>query len=198
VILWIKFNNFPTRCELRNLLYYCSQLYTFRVLTHIIRRSYNYKYSSCLSLACVCVCVHACMCACVYWDISTQKLCNVSCFPYKNIKPPSFHTLTIYCTKYKALSFNKIAVKWFTSDRKWLGQVTSTRTMENASNNHMVGVTADKNITWLLEQRVKSCSGLSWLRIWSCSRILNTVVNEISSSYSAAYEGHCHQLCDCG
>jgi len=38
-----------------------------------------------------------------------------------------------------------------------LGQVTSSRTMAKASNNHTVGVTADKNITWLLEQRVKSC-----------------------------------------
>jgi len=46
-----------------------------------------------------------------------------------------------------------------------LGQVTSTRTMANASNNQMVGIAADKNITWLLEQRVKLCSGLRWLRI---------------------------------
>lgn len=33
---------------------------------------------------------------------------------------------------------------------KCLGYVTSTRTMANAHKNHMVDVTADKNIIWLL------------------------------------------------
>jgi len=60
-----------------------------------------------------------------------------------------------------------------------LGQVTSTRTRANSSINNMVGVTADKNITWNFENRVKSSSGLSWLRIRNNNRLLNTVVNEI-------------------
>ena len=42
---WIKFNNCPTRCELFSLLYFCRQLYMFRVLTPIIRSSYNCNYS---------------------------------------------------------------------------------------------------------------------------------------------------------
>ena len=62
--------------------------------------------------------------------------------------------------------------------------------MAHECNNHMVGVTVDKKITCPLEQRVKSCSGHSWLRIRSSSRPLNTVVNEILSSFSAAYDGH--------
>jgi len=118
---------------------------------------------------CLCVCgVCVCVCVCVYWDISLQKLCNVSCFPYKNIKSPLLHTLTINLTT------------------------------ANASNNHRMGATADKNITWLLEQRVKLCSGSSWLRIWSCNRLLNNVIYEIWSSFRPDYEGHTDQLCDCG
>ena len=50
-----------------------------------------------------------------------------------------------------------------------LGEVTNTRTLANACNNHMVVVTADKKITWPLEQRMKSCSGLSWPMIRSSS-----------------------------
>jgi len=42
---WIEFNNFPTRCDLFNLLLFCRQLYMFRVLTLIIRSRYNCKYS---------------------------------------------------------------------------------------------------------------------------------------------------------
>ena len=41
---WIEFNSFPTRCDLFSLLHYCRQLYMFRVLTPIIRSSYNCKY----------------------------------------------------------------------------------------------------------------------------------------------------------
>jgi len=63
--------------------------------------------------------------------------------------------------------------------------------MAHECNNHMVGVTTEKNITWPLEQRVKLCSGLSLFRIRSSNRILNTVVNDISSSYGAAYDGQC-------
>ena len=43
--LWIKFNNCPTRCDLFSLLYFCRQLYMFRVSTPIIRSSYNCNYS---------------------------------------------------------------------------------------------------------------------------------------------------------
>jgi len=42
---WIKFNSFPTRCNLFSLLHFCRQLYVFRALTPIIRSSYNCKYS---------------------------------------------------------------------------------------------------------------------------------------------------------
>ena len=44
-IIKIEFNNCPTRCELFRLLHFCRQLYVFRVLTHIIRSSYNCNYS---------------------------------------------------------------------------------------------------------------------------------------------------------
>ena len=43
--LWIEFNNCPTRCDLFSFLYFCRQLYMFRVLTPIIRSSYNCNYS---------------------------------------------------------------------------------------------------------------------------------------------------------
>jgi hypothetical protein len=42
---WIEFNNYPTRSDLFSLLYFCRQLYIFRVLTPIIRSSYNCNYS---------------------------------------------------------------------------------------------------------------------------------------------------------
>ena len=42
---WIRFNNCPTRCDLFSLLYFCRQLYMFRVLTLIIRSLYNCNYS---------------------------------------------------------------------------------------------------------------------------------------------------------
>ena len=42
---WIEFNNCPTRCDLFSLLHFCRQLYMFRVLTPIIRSSYNCNYS---------------------------------------------------------------------------------------------------------------------------------------------------------
>ena len=42
---WIEFNNWPTRCYLFSLLHFCRQLYMFRVLTPIIRSSYNCNYS---------------------------------------------------------------------------------------------------------------------------------------------------------
>ena len=41
----LKFNNCPTRCDLFNLLYFCKQIYMFRVLTPIIRSWYNCNYS---------------------------------------------------------------------------------------------------------------------------------------------------------
>ena len=41
---WIEFNNCPTRCDLFSLLYFCRQLYMFRVLTPIIRGLYNRNY----------------------------------------------------------------------------------------------------------------------------------------------------------
>ena len=46
-LLWVlpEFNNFPTRCDLFSLLYFCRQLYMFRLLTLIIRSSYNCNYS---------------------------------------------------------------------------------------------------------------------------------------------------------
>jgi len=40
-----EFNNCPTRCELFRLLYFCRKLYMFRVVTPIIRSSYNCNYS---------------------------------------------------------------------------------------------------------------------------------------------------------
>ena len=40
-----EFNNCPTRCDLFSLSYFCRQLYMFRVLTPIIRSSYNCNYS---------------------------------------------------------------------------------------------------------------------------------------------------------
>ena len=40
-----KFNNCPTRYDLFSLLHFCRQLYMFRVLTPIIRSSYNCNYS---------------------------------------------------------------------------------------------------------------------------------------------------------
>ena len=60
-----------------------------------------------------------------------------------------------------------------------MGQVTSTRTRAITSINNMVGVTADKNITWNFEKRVKSFSVYSWLRIRNNNRLSKTVVNEI-------------------
>jgi len=45
--------------------------------------------------------------------------------------------------------------------------------------NNMVCVTADKNITWYFEKRVKSFSVYSWLRIRNNNRLSKTVVNEI-------------------
>ena len=44
-ILVLNFNNCPTRCDLFSLSYFCRQLYMFRVLTPIIRSSYNCNYS---------------------------------------------------------------------------------------------------------------------------------------------------------
>jgi len=41
---WINLNNCP-RCDLFSLLHICRQLYMFRVLTSIIRSSYNCNYS---------------------------------------------------------------------------------------------------------------------------------------------------------
>ena len=38
-------NKCPTRCDLFSLLYFCRQIYMFRVLTPIIRSSYNCNYS---------------------------------------------------------------------------------------------------------------------------------------------------------
>jgi hypothetical protein len=40
-----EFKNCPTKCDLFSLLYFCRQLYMFRVVTPIIRSSYNYNYS---------------------------------------------------------------------------------------------------------------------------------------------------------
>jgi len=42
---WIEFNNCPTSCDLFCLLHFCRQLYMFRVLTPIIRSSYNCSHS---------------------------------------------------------------------------------------------------------------------------------------------------------
>ena len=39
------FNNCPTRCDLFSLLYFCRQLYMFRVFTPIIKSSYSCNYS---------------------------------------------------------------------------------------------------------------------------------------------------------
>jgi hypothetical protein len=41
----LVFYNFPTRYDLFSLLHFCRQLYMFRVLTPIIRSSYNCNYS---------------------------------------------------------------------------------------------------------------------------------------------------------
>ena len=41
----IEFNNCPTRCDSFSLLYFCRQLYMFRMLTPIIRSLYNCNYS---------------------------------------------------------------------------------------------------------------------------------------------------------
>ena len=41
----LEFNNCPTICDLFSLLHFCRQLYIFRVLTPIIRSSYNCNYS---------------------------------------------------------------------------------------------------------------------------------------------------------
>jgi len=43
--LYDIFNDCPTRCDLFSLLHFCRQLYIFRVLTPIIRSSYNCNYS---------------------------------------------------------------------------------------------------------------------------------------------------------
>jgi hypothetical protein len=45
LILSLLLYNCPTRCDLLSLLYFCRQLYMFRVLTPIIRSSYNCNYS---------------------------------------------------------------------------------------------------------------------------------------------------------
>jgi len=126
----------------------------------------------CVSV-CVCICVCVCVWLCVHVCVCLlrcfpQKLCKFSCFPYKNMKSTLLHKLKINLT------------------------------MQNASNNHMVGVKADNNITWILEQRVKSCSGFSWFRIRSSSRFLNNVVYEIWSSIRPEYEDHYYQLRHCG
>jgi len=54
---WIEFNNCPTRCDLFSLLYFCRQLCMFRVLTPIIRSSYN------------------CNCSFWYWLTAMNKIC---------------------------------------------------------------------------------------------------------------------------
>jgi len=41
-----EFNNCPTRCDLFSLLYFCRQLYMFRVLTPIFRSTYNFRQNS--------------------------------------------------------------------------------------------------------------------------------------------------------
>ena len=57
--------------------------------------------------------------------------------------------------------------------------ITGTRTRANSNINYIVGVSANKNITWNFEKRVKSCSVYSWHSIHNNNRLLNMVVNEI-------------------
>jgi len=92
-------------------------------------------------------------------------VCLCVCMCVLNIKSPISHTLTIHCSNRKALTFNKITVPQINYVMKRLGQVTGTRTMEYSSIHQSVVLTADKNITWHLEQRVKSRKGRSCLRI---------------------------------
>ena len=41
LLMYLQFSDCPTRCDLFSLLCFCRQLYMFRVLTPIIRSSYN-------------------------------------------------------------------------------------------------------------------------------------------------------------
>ena len=91
---------------------------------------------------CLCVCVWVCVCGCVYvWVCVCVGVCVGGC---------GCVCACMVCVCVCVC----------------LGEVTNTRILANVCNNHMVVVTADK-ITWPLEQRVKSCSGLSWPMIWS-------------------------------
>jgi len=54
-----EFNNCPTRCDLCSLLYFCRQLYMFRVLTPIIWSLYNCNYSFWYWLT-GCTTIHSC------------------------------------------------------------------------------------------------------------------------------------------
>ena len=133
----------------------------------------------------MCVCVRAGGCAggwvrgCVFTETFPNKSSVMFLVSPIRISYLLYHTLTIHCTNPKALSFNKIAVQRINYVGKCLVQVTSTRTTAYSSIHHRVVLTADKNITWFLKQRVNSCSGRSWLRRPTSSRLLNTVVNEI-------------------
>ena len=92
---WIKFSNCPTICDLWRLLYFQRQLNIFRVLTTIIRSSYNCNYSFCYWLTgCTTICSRcwfgtvSCVsygrysCTSSWWWVSTPETCRAA---YRNI-----------------------------------------------------------------------------------------------------------------
>jgi len=79
---WIEFNNCPTRCDLFSLLHFCRQLYMFRVLTPIIRSSYNCNYGFWYWLpgSTIIRCNYSCTSS--WWWLSTPETCRAA---YRNV-----------------------------------------------------------------------------------------------------------------
>jgi len=81
----LDFNNcFPTRCDLFSLLLFCRQFYMFRVLTPIIRSSYNCNYnfwcwltgSTTIRLINTRSCIYSCTSS--WWCVSTPETCRAA------------------------------------------------------------------------------------------------------------------------
>ena len=90
---WIEFNNCPARCNLINLLHFCRQLYMFRVLTPIIRSSYNCNYGFWYWLTGSTTIQSRCWVgtdSCVSYGRSTPETCRTA---YTNVfsPPPQCH-----------------------------------------------------------------------------------------------------------
>jgi len=77
---WIEFTNCPRRCDLFCLLYFCRQFYMFRVLTPIIRSSYNCNYSLWYWLTAMNK-LYISISGSVFWSLRliNNRSCNYSC-----------------------------------------------------------------------------------------------------------------------